>query len=245
MNFRNQLLNISLVAIFGLLFTFNACTDDSCDNIDCGPNAIDCVDGVCNCATGYYGTNCETFCGEHSLGYDLTTGTCICENGYTGADCSQLIDPCANVSCGDHGTCVVDTDGTASCACNTGWTGTDCNTFALSNYVGIYSQVDECNSGTYEVNGDVIVTNNVVDATKINFSNWGGFGITIYANVNGNTFSIPSQTVTDVDNNQYTVVGNTTGSWNYFPTTNTTVLSINYTVTSGTSDTCTAVLTKK
>src|SRR5215217_1585631 len=44
---------------FATVMMFNACNDDACKDVTC-LNGGTCIDGTCNCATGYEGTDCAT-----------------------------------------------------------------------------------------------------------------------------------------------------------------------------------------
>ena len=55
--------NIAFSALLALgaftTVTYTACNPDECKDVVCN-NGGSCVDGTCNCATGYEGTKCET-----------------------------------------------------------------------------------------------------------------------------------------------------------------------------------------
>ena len=88
------------------------------------------------CATGYYGRNCENFCKSdttcNARGFCSQHGLCAClqgfrgENceqcaqGFYGADCSIFCD--TNTTCSGTGMC--DLEG--SCVCDEGFTGKEC-----------------------------------------------------------------------------------------------------------------------
>jgi len=44
---------------FATVIFFNSCNDDPCKDVTC-LNGGTCVDGTCNCAAGYEGTDCST-----------------------------------------------------------------------------------------------------------------------------------------------------------------------------------------
>lgn len=99
----------------GTIGTYPNCTADPCTPNPCGGNGGSCsVSGsnpVCAC-TGHW--NSATLC---------TT----CSAGWTGTDCNTPVvtDPCAGITCSNHGTC-----GAGICSCSTGYTGGTCNTCA-------------------------------------------------------------------------------------------------------------------
>lgn len=49
---------LAAVAVATTMF-FASCSEDKCKNVTC-QNAGTCIDGACECASGYEGTNCET-----------------------------------------------------------------------------------------------------------------------------------------------------------------------------------------
>ncbi|EFC47371.1 predicted protein [Naegleria gruberi] len=72
---------------------------DPCLNVKC--NNGNCVNGACNCAINYYGTNCEK---KHYTCFDPICSTtcknggqcnapnsCACAEGFTGSDCSSFM----------------------------------------------------------------------------------------------------------------------------------------------------------
>lgn len=236
MMFKNKINSLfALMMVFAALISFNACVTDDCENLDCGANSTDCVDGTCICKTGYFGSDCSVKCDSQHGTYNAITGKCECEAGYTGSDCSQLACP----DCGEHGDC--DT-ATATCECDYGWTGTTCDSFPVANYIGNYTQNDVCASGNYAA--DVTITTST-NANEFIISNFGGFQANVKAVANNDKFTIPSQIVTANDGSQYTIAGTTTAVFSHFAATNTNSFSIEYTVVSGNDDTCTATFTSK
>jgi hypothetical protein len=73
--------------------------------VDCS-NHGSCVNGACNCDTGYAGTDCA----ECDTGYELSGGRCV-----------VVTDSCDGVDCSGHGSCV-----NGACNCDTGYAGADC-----------------------------------------------------------------------------------------------------------------------
>jgi hypothetical protein len=97
---------------------------DPCKNKEC--NQGTCVNGDCECNTGWTGANCDV---DMCAGINCVNGTCVagiceCETNYEGTLCDEIIDPCYGVDCGTHGDCNA-TSG--DCDCDNGWTGSDCS----------------------------------------------------------------------------------------------------------------------
>jgi hypothetical protein len=82
---------------------------ESCEGADCSENGS-CVDGACQCDTGYAGSDCS----ECDTGYELSGGQCV-----------GVTDSCDGVNCSENGSCV---DG--ACNCDEGYTGDDCSSCA-------------------------------------------------------------------------------------------------------------------
>ena len=107
-----------------LLFLFllvSAC--DKCKDVTCVNGT--CVDGTCECFAGFTGSSCEIdMCASVNCDHgDCVAGICNCDENYEGTLCDEIIDPCFEVDCGDHGEC--DDDG--ECECDDGWTGDECD----------------------------------------------------------------------------------------------------------------------
>lgn len=100
---------------------------------------------VCNCASGFSGTNCEinlaTLCSTNNGGcasgstcyVELTTFAlrCVCPPLVTGARCDQALNPCFDASglstCKNGGTCTsISSYPYYSCSCVSGFYGTQC-----------------------------------------------------------------------------------------------------------------------
>ena len=81
---------LTLSLLLGSLFLLQNCSEP-CDDVDCGENGT-CVEGICNCDTGYSGANCQVNvcdsvdCGENGT-CDLSSGACLCDEGYEGERC--------------------------------------------------------------------------------------------------------------------------------------------------------------
>ncbi len=57
---------LAAVAVATTVF-FASCSEDKCKNVTC-QNLGTCIDGACECASGYEGTNCETLSRAKFLG---------------------------------------------------------------------------------------------------------------------------------------------------------------------------------
>ncbi|HUM45657.1 MAG TPA: hypothetical protein PLD84_01940 [Chitinophagales bacterium] len=133
-------------------------------------------------------------------------------------------DPCKDVVC-VNGDCV-----SGVCACDLGYEGTDCSTKSVTKYVGSYSAIDVCSSGTYSYNAIVSASSTTVNGLII--TNFGGFGstLTAIATVDGNSVTVPSQSLGGV---------NVSGSGTL--NASATQIQFTYTANDGTnSDNCTS-----
>ncbi len=66
-----------------IIFTLSSCSEDNCEDVVCQNGGI-CNDGICDCAAGFKGTNCETLLNEKFRGtyrfYDVDNNNTL----YTG-----------------------------------------------------------------------------------------------------------------------------------------------------------------
>jgi hypothetical protein len=118
-------------------------------------------------------------------------------------------DPCdpSTIVCKNNATCLE-----GVCQCTSGFEGTNCEILSLSKFLKpgnapqVYSFRDSVNP-TSVFTGDLTITQNALDSTKLNITNIGGFLTTAYAVgvVGGNTLSIPSQQL--INASTITVVG--------------------------------------
>lgn len=77
--------SIKLLSVLVLFFTvvlFQSCENDPCEDVTCLNDGI-CLDGTCDCTTGYSGANCGTHCSADIVGtWDVTNGqTTFCDFG--------------------------------------------------------------------------------------------------------------------------------------------------------------------
>ncbi|EFC49938.1 predicted protein, partial [Naegleria gruberi] len=119
--------------------TSNGTVTDKCTDINCVHGS--CIDGACQCETGYTGSLCDQAitsnntdkCADINCVHgSCSEGVCQCETGYTGSLCDQAVtsnntDKCADINC-VHGSCI---DGV--CQCETGYTGSLCDQAVTSN----------------------------------------------------------------------------------------------------------------
>ncbi|MEZ5046178.1 MAG: hypothetical protein R2831_04230 [Chitinophagaceae bacterium] len=134
-------------------------------------------------------------------------------------------DPCKDVVCANGGVCV---DG--GCNCETGYEGTLCDVLSRTKFLGVFSGNETCTVGT-DTYAITCTANS--DDTKFNISNVYNQSLTAIANADGNSFTIPSQTVGS----------NITASGSGSITGNT--ITVTYTISDGTiSNTCTFTGTK-
>ncbi len=74
--------SIKFLSVLALIFTmalFQSCEDDPCEGVTCLNDGI-CLDGTCDCSTGYSGVDCGTHCSEDIIGtWNVTNVTGICD----------------------------------------------------------------------------------------------------------------------------------------------------------------------
>jgi enterochelin esterase-like enzyme len=124
-----KILSVSFIFV---LFIFG-CDDDSANNTQsCGANEH-LEDMACVCNDGYHfenneciseSNNCTEPCGDNEHCED---GACVCDDGYHRDGDNCVLDntnPCANVDCGEQGSCV-NIEGAAACECDYGYVSSD------------------------------------------------------------------------------------------------------------------------
>jgi hypothetical protein len=126
---------LSMTSCFGFIFVLFifGCDDDSANNTQsCGANEH-LEDMACVCNDGYHfenneciseSNNCTEPCGDNEHCED---GACVCDDGYHRDGDNCVLDntnPCANVDCGEQGSCV-NIEGAAACECDYGYVSSD------------------------------------------------------------------------------------------------------------------------
>jgi hypothetical protein len=119
-------------------------------------------------------------------------------------------DACKDVVCNNGGTC---NDG--DCVCASGFEGTNCETQSLSKFLGSnntsvnYNFSDNGGTTCGNYTGTFTATRSAADTTRLILTNFGGFGLTtsVYATVDKNTLTIPSQAITGATSNTVSGTG--------------------------------------
>lgn len=108
-------------------------------------------------------------------------------------------DACKDVECGVNGTCLE-----GDCVCDAGYEGVSCETEERTKFVGDWDFTDSCIPGS--ANSSEIKRSNA-EVTRVLVSNILGTDLEgqAYAVVDGVKITIPSQPVTDVDGDTWTV----------------------------------------
>jgi hypothetical protein len=139
-------------------------------------------------------------------------------------------DLCKGVTCQNGGTCA---DG--DCNCVAGYEGTNCETVSRAKIIASYSVAETC-SITGAANYSVAITTSGTDIAKVLITPFAGYpGLTATATIDGNSLTIPSQTVSG-----YTFSG--TGTVNNAGAS----ITMNYTITAGgQTESCPGTWTKQ
>lgn len=98
-------------------------------------------------------------------------------------------DECEKVVCENNGVCDP-VDG--SCDCPVGYEGTTCATLSRDKFIGTYTGSEACTIGTDTYSIQITANSNDIKFNIINLYNQ---SFTAIADANGNSFTIPSQTV--------------------------------------------------
>ena len=193
-----------LISISLLTLNFSACSN-KCKDVVCQNNGT-CNDGLCECPSGFSGTNCEIedLCITQNVqclnGGTCADGKCDCVTYYRGSQCQTY---CV------HGN-FNPTDN--SCNCYPGWEADGCTLESRKDFIGTYSvDAPSCNQA-----GPTTETISAKDhpdpdsvAIAVNYVNITGLtakGDTKgYGLIDGNYITIPYQTVKSSDGTNFTV----------------------------------------
>lgn len=135
-------------------------------------------------------------------------------------------DACADVDCGEYGTCLE-----GDCVCDAGYEGVNCDTQERAEFIGTYNVNESCTSGSYTYS--ITVTESSTGVAAIIITNFGDYGVNVAGTVNGNNVTIASQTL---GGGTFSGSGQISGN----------ILTLTYNVTAGTStDDCTMTCTKQ
>ena len=110
-------------------------------------------------------------------------------------------DPCKDVECKNSGTC-----DEGVCSCVEGYEGDDCGTEVRAKFLGTFSVSDACDPGS-SYTSVISSSSTAVDRVLITNVLGVSLGGTAYANAAGTTLTLPSQQVTDIDGDTWTVSG--------------------------------------
>lgn len=139
-------------------------------------------------------------------------------------------DECKDVVCQNGGTCEE-----GICLCATGYEGTNCETEIRAKFLGSYTVSESCQSGNYSFS--LSITSSSAGVSNIIINNFYDIGINVSATINGNSVTIPNQTIND-GGVALTISGSGQLSGN--------ILTLTYNISAGTeSDSCTATCTKQ
>ena len=121
---------------------FSAC--DPCKDVEC-QNSGTCVEGTCECATGYEGVNCETEMRTKFLGNYKVSGSDT--GGFTYTDVPVKIETTSSSTSGTVLTFTVN---------GTQWTGKVTNSTTITLDPKETANVEKLNSGTITISGTTI-----------------------------------------------------------------------------------------
>ena len=123
-------------------------------------------------------------------GGDCLNGTCYCPTGYSGTHC-EIADPCLSANCNANSHCV-----NGICVCNNGYEGSLCDIRTSLKFEGNYTVNDTCGF-TAPNSYATLVSDTSADLISLKFRYLWYFNADIlgYINTDGNSFNIPTQTV--------------------------------------------------
>ena len=137
---------VATFVVLTIMFTVQSCTDEPCEGVTCFNGGV-CVDGTCDCAPGFGGTDCANV-----LDQCVANGT-VCLNG---------------------GTC---DPATGDCDCPAGFVGDSCETELRAEFIDIWSVSEDCNDdGIFGENAhNVTISRNTGSPTEILMRNLGNY----------------------------------------------------------------------
>lgn len=174
----------------------NKCKDVSCENDG------ECVDGECDCPTGFSGDECE-------VEDKCVTNNVTCENDGEcvdgECDCTAFF---YGETCSDY--CLNGTYNNGTCDCDAGFEGESCETYSRDKYKGTYTYTTTCNTQTQ--------TSEITDHPDEAHPEWVSItnisadkDASGYAEISGDSIWIPSQTVTGSSGGKWVVVSTEAG----------------------------------
>ena len=191
-----------LLIAAGLLFMVAIQSCDRCKDVDCGVGGT-CEDGECVCDAGFSGDNCETEdkCISQNVQCEndgvCEDGECDCEPYYRGDFCE---DYCEN---GRY------RSSTRECECYPGWEADGCTVESRAAWIGGYLYTTDCNTEGGSAMVDTLPHPDPDSAFAKNYvrvENLTGQGdVNGYGLINGDTLTIPRQSVKSDNGTSYRV----------------------------------------
>lgn len=166
---------------------------------------------------------CKDVVCENAGTCDEETGACVCPANFYGETCETE--------------CINGTYASGECSCDDGYEGAACGVEEREKFLGAWSYTTGCAPGESYNSTIAIVSDNVV---RVTLSNLTGFNDnSAYAVVDGETFTVPSQSVVDEDGDTWTIEGGSTATLSNSAFS----ITINYAI-GGTTATCVLSYTK-
>ena len=152
--------------------------------------------------------------GASALTFTSCTDECkdvVCENGGTCDEETGACDCPANFygeSCETE--CINGTYADGSCTCDAGYEGDACGTEEREKFLGTWSYTTGCAPGESFPSTLAVVSDNVVRITLSNLTSFNDN--TAYAVIDGETFTIPAQSIVDEDGDTWNIEGTSTAT---------------------------------